>query len=184
MVARLKKVIAKKTNTETRREGIFNQQTGALQMGSLHARAHHRHPKAAGEAAPSCSCSQSKHWLPEGSERKKSVFWGWGAKHSIICQCVDPSTATHPPLCEGGAAIDSETENPTGKNGSKLQGDVERKTYGSMTQTYRAIYAEGGGVRAFFRGGLVRCGLVSAAVFTLDKSRSEVAYLLYGGSRT
>ena len=34
-----------------------------------------------------------------------------------------------------------------------MQGDLERKTYGTMTQTARALYAEsGGGFGAFFRG--------------------------------
>ena len=51
-----------------------------------------------------------------------------------------------------------------------MQGDMERKTYGSFSETSRALYADGG-VTAFYRGAAFRYGRMFIAVFLIDKLR-------------
>jgi hypothetical protein len=59
-----------------------------------------------------------------------------------------------------------------------MQGDIERKTYGTFSQTASKIMAESG-VQGFYRGAAFRYGRMVCAVFIMDYLKDEVAQLLY-----
>jgi hypothetical protein len=59
-----------------------------------------------------------------------------------------------------------------------MQGDIERKTYGTFTQTATKIYAESG-IPGFYRGAAFRYGRMVCAVFIMDYLKDEVAQFLY-----
>jgi len=58
-----------------------------------------------------------------------------------------------------------------------MQGDIERKTYGTFTQTAKKIGEEG--VTAFYRGATFRYGRMVCAVFMMDTLQSMVGPMLY-----
>jgi len=59
-----------------------------------------------------------------------------------------------------------------------MQGDIERLTYGSMTQTASKLWAESG-LPGFYRGATFRYGRMVCAVFIMDFLKEKVAYGLY-----
>ena len=59
-----------------------------------------------------------------------------------------------------------------------MQGDIERKTYGSFLQTAKAINAESG-FTGFYRGATFRYGRMVCAVFIMDMSREFFSRLMY-----
>ena len=59
-----------------------------------------------------------------------------------------------------------------------MQGDVERKRYGTMTQTARAIHSEYG-VGGFFNGWFWRTSRMICAVFIISESKRRLAPLVF-----
>jgi hypothetical protein len=59
-----------------------------------------------------------------------------------------------------------------------MQGDIERKTYGTFTQTAVKIMAESS-IPGFYRGAAFRYGRMVCAVFIMDYLKDEVAQVLY-----
>lgn len=59
-----------------------------------------------------------------------------------------------------------------------MQGDIERTTYGSFTQTAKMIYAESK-IPGFFRGATFRYGRMVIAVALMDTLKDAVGPLLY-----
>jgi hypothetical protein len=59
-----------------------------------------------------------------------------------------------------------------------MQGDIERKTYGTFTQTAVKIMAESS-IPGFYRGAAFRYGRMVCAVFIMDYLKDEVAQFLY-----
>mmetsp|Transcript_24474 Transcript_24474/g.35788 ORF Transcript_24474/g.35788 Transcript_24474/m.35788 type:complete len:190 (+) Transcript_24474:341-910(+) len=59
-----------------------------------------------------------------------------------------------------------------------MQGDIERKTYGSFTGTAKNIFAESS-IPGFYRGATFRYGRMVCAVFLLDTIQGIVGPLLY-----
>eukprot|EP00466_Bigelowiella_natans_P005045 jgi/Bigna1/36786/e_gw1.16.149.1 len=62
-----------------------------------------------------------------------------------------------------------------------MQGDVERKTFGTFTQTFKALHKEGG-ITAFYRGATFRYGRMVCAVFMLDKLRATLGPIMFPGA--
>ena len=60
-----------------------------------------------------------------------------------------------------------------------MQGDIERKTYGSFAQTCREIYSSGGGFRGFYRGLEFRFLRQVWQVWVLDLLRVKLSPLLF-----
>jgi len=61
-----------------------------------------------------------------------------------------------------------------------MQGDIERKTYGTFTESAKVIAKDG--VTAFYRGATFRYGRMVCAVFMMDVLQSAVGPLLYPGA--
>ena len=61
-----------------------------------------------------------------------------------------------------------------------MQGDVDRKRYGSIPETARALYAEGG-TGAFFRGYMPRATMIAAAFVILNEANAILAPVLFSG---
>lgn len=59
-----------------------------------------------------------------------------------------------------------------------MQGDIERKTYGSFSQTARSIFNESG-IPGFYRGATFRYGRMVCAVFIMDMSAEFFAKAMY-----
>ena len=59
-----------------------------------------------------------------------------------------------------------------------MQGDIERTTYGTLTQTARTIWNTSG-LGGFFRGVSFRYGRMASAVFIMDLMQEKVGMLLY-----
>mmetsp|Transcript_33143 Transcript_33143/g.79159 ORF Transcript_33143/g.79159 Transcript_33143/m.79159 type:complete len:268 (+) Transcript_33143:228-1031(+) len=59
-----------------------------------------------------------------------------------------------------------------------MQGDIERKTYGSFLDTAKKLHAESG-LTAFYRGATFRYGRMVCAVFMMDALQSAIGPLLY-----
>lgn len=59
-----------------------------------------------------------------------------------------------------------------------MQGDIERKTYGTLLDTGKKVWGESG-VRGFYRGATFRYGRMVCAVFMLDYLQGMVGPLLY-----
>ena len=59
-----------------------------------------------------------------------------------------------------------------------MQGDIERKTYGTFTQTASKIFAESN-IPGFYRGATFRYGRMVCAVFMMDLLKEKVGYFLY-----
>ncbi len=59
-----------------------------------------------------------------------------------------------------------------------MQGDIERKTYGSFLQTAKTVAAESG-FAGFYRGATFRYGRMVCAVFMMDTLQSMIGPLLY-----
>mmetsp|Transcript_5613 Transcript_5613/g.8633 ORF Transcript_5613/g.8633 Transcript_5613/m.8633 type:complete len:269 (+) Transcript_5613:100-906(+) len=59
-----------------------------------------------------------------------------------------------------------------------MQGDIERKTYGSFSQTAKKIYGESS-IPGFYRGATFRYGRMVCAVFIMDTLKEMVGPLLY-----
>ena len=62
-----------------------------------------------------------------------------------------------------------------------MQGDIERSTYGTFTQTAKSIYAESG-ITGFYRGATFRYGRMACAVFIMDLSAEFFAKAMYPGA--
>jgi hypothetical protein len=58
-----------------------------------------------------------------------------------------------------------------------MQGDIERKTYGTFTQAAKKISEDG--LTAFYRGATFRYGRMVCAVFMMDYLQAAVGPLLY-----
>lgn len=58
-----------------------------------------------------------------------------------------------------------------------MQGDIERKTFGTFTETAKKIGEDG--ITAFYRGATFRYGRMVCAVFMMDALQSAVGPLLY-----
>jgi len=58
-----------------------------------------------------------------------------------------------------------------------MQGDIERKTYGTFSETWKKIGEEG--VTAFYRGAAFRYGRMCCAVFMMDVLQAAVGPMLY-----
>lgn len=61
-----------------------------------------------------------------------------------------------------------------------MQGDIERKTFGTFTETAKKIGEEG--ITAFYRGATFRYGRMVCAVFMMDTLQGMVGPLLYPGA--
>jgi Mitochondrial carrier protein len=59
-----------------------------------------------------------------------------------------------------------------------MQGDIERTSYGTFSQTARLLYTESG-IPAFYRGATFRYGRMVCAVFIMDYLRETVAQVMY-----
>mmetsp|Transcript_3888 Transcript_3888/g.5548 ORF Transcript_3888/g.5548 Transcript_3888/m.5548 type:complete len:271 (+) Transcript_3888:91-903(+) len=59
-----------------------------------------------------------------------------------------------------------------------MQGDIERKTFGTFSQTFKKLYADAG-IYAFYRGATFRYGRMVCAVFMLDKLRAVLGPLMF-----
>lgn len=59
-----------------------------------------------------------------------------------------------------------------------MQGDIERTTYGTFTQTAGKIFAESS-IPGFYRGATFRYGRMVCAVFIMDLLKEQVGYFLY-----
>jgi len=59
-----------------------------------------------------------------------------------------------------------------------MQGDIERNTYGTFTQTASKIFAESN-IPGFYRGATFRYGRMVCAVFMMDLLKEKVGYFLY-----
>lgn len=62
-----------------------------------------------------------------------------------------------------------------------MQGDIERKVYGTFTHTGKAIMAESG-FTGFYRGATFRYGRMVCAVFIMDLLREKIGRLMYPGA--
>jgi len=61
-----------------------------------------------------------------------------------------------------------------------MQGDIERKTYGTFSETARKIGEDG--FTAFYRGATFRYGRMVCAVFMMDFLQAAVGPMLYPGA--
>jgi hypothetical protein len=59
-----------------------------------------------------------------------------------------------------------------------MQGDIERVTYGSLTQTASSLWKESG-IRGFYRGASFRYGRMVCAVFIMDYMKDVVGTFLF-----
>jgi hypothetical protein len=59
-----------------------------------------------------------------------------------------------------------------------MQGDIERSTYGTFSQTASLIYRENS-IFGFYRGATFRYGRMVCAVFIMDYLKDQVGYVLY-----
>jgi hypothetical protein len=59
-----------------------------------------------------------------------------------------------------------------------MQGDIERKTYGTFTQTASTIWGESG-LTGFYRGATFRYGRMVCAVFIMDYMKDYMGLLMY-----
>ncbi|KAL7574678.1 hypothetical protein ACA910_003021 [Epithemia clementina (nom. ined.)] len=59
-----------------------------------------------------------------------------------------------------------------------MQGDIERTTYGTLTQTARTLYGQFG-ITGFYRGSTFRYARQVCAVFIMDLMQEKVGRLLY-----
>ena len=59
-----------------------------------------------------------------------------------------------------------------------MQGDIERQTYGSFSQTAAKIWGDSG-LPGFYRGASFRYGRMCCAVFIMDYLKDKVSMLLY-----
>lgn len=59
-----------------------------------------------------------------------------------------------------------------------LQGDIERVTYGTFTETARKIWADSS-LPGFYRGATYRYGRMACAVFIMDFLKDKMGVLLY-----
>ena len=64
-----------------------------------------------------------------------------------------------------------------------MQGDIERQTYGTFTQTAGKIWAESS-LPGFYRGATFRYGRMVCAVFIMDFLKENVGQLLYPAAFT
>lgn len=59
-----------------------------------------------------------------------------------------------------------------------MQGDIERKTYGTFTHTAKAVYAESS-IPGFYRGATFRYGRMVCAVFIMDTLKEKISPILF-----
>ena len=59
-----------------------------------------------------------------------------------------------------------------------MQGDIERKMYGSFSETAKVLYGESG-IPGFYRGATFRYGRMVCAVFIMDTLKDMIGPLLY-----
>ena len=59
-----------------------------------------------------------------------------------------------------------------------MQGDIERKIYGTFTQTAGKIWADSS-IFGFYRGATFRYGRMCCAVFMMDLLKDVVGYAMY-----
>ncbi|CAK9032275.1 Calcium-dependent mitochondrial ATP-magnesium/phosphate carrier protein 1 (AtAPC1) (Mitochondrial ATP-Mg/Pi carrier protein 1) [Durusdinium trenchii] len=78
-----------------------------------------------------------------------------------------------------GAACSGILSHPFDTAKTCMQGDIERKTYGSFAQTCREIYSSGGGFRGFYRGLEFRFLRQVWQVWVLDLLRVKLSPLLF-----
>ena len=77
-----------------------------------------------------------------------------------------------------GAAVSGGLSHPFDTIKTCMQGDIERKTYGTLTQTARTILTERG-ITAFYSGFHWRYARQVGAIFLLDRFFSIVPPLVY-----
>lgn len=78
----------------------------------------------------------------------------------------------------GGGVIAATLSHPMDTIKTCMQGDIERKTYGSLSDTAKALYEEAG-ARRFFRGWAWRTGRMICAVFIMNECKVQLAPLLF-----
>jgi|TARA_B110000208_G_scaffold108962_1_gene134826 solute carrier family 25 carnitine/acylcarnitine transporter 20/29 len=62
---------------------------------------------------------------------------------------------------------------------SCMQGDIEGERYGTMTQTARALYAEEGSLRVFFRGYGTRATMICGCFWIFNEAKLQLGPYIY-----
>jgi hypothetical protein len=78
----------------------------------------------------------------------------------------------------GGGVIAATLSHPMDTCKTCMQGDNQRKTYGSLSETAATLYREAGPLR-FFRGWAWRTGRMICAVFIMNECKVQLAPLLF-----
>ena len=78
----------------------------------------------------------------------------------------------------GGAFISGIMSHPFDTVKTCMQGDIERRTFRGMAQTFAELLKQGGPT-AFYRGYLWRFARQVGAIFILDKVRSELTPIVF-----
>eukprot|EP00667_Euglena_gracilis_P016774 EG_transcript_17596 len=78
----------------------------------------------------------------------------------------------------GGGVIAATLSHPMDTCKTCMQGDIERKAYGSLSETAQALYKEAGAGR-FFRGWTWRTGRMICAVFIMNECKVQLAPLMF-----
>lgn len=82
-----------------------------------------------------------------------------------------------------GAAVGCYLTHPFDTVKTCMQGDIERETYGTFTNTAKKIYGDSG-LSGFYRGASYRYGRMVCAVFIMDTLKDLVGPLLYPAAFT
>lgn len=78
----------------------------------------------------------------------------------------------------GGGVIAATLSHPIDTIKTCMQGDIQRKEYGSLSETARTLFKESGPAR-FFRGWGWRTGRMICAVFIMNECKVQLAPLLF-----
>lgn len=78
----------------------------------------------------------------------------------------------------GGGVIAATLSHPMDTCKTCMQGDIERKAYGSLRETAQTLYAEAGAGR-FFRGWTWRTGRMICAVFIMNECKVQLAPIMF-----
>lgn len=81
-----------------------------------------------------------------------------------------------------GAGLSCLASQPFDTVKTNMQGDVERRRFTSMLQTFRALHASGG-LSSFYRGVEWRYGRMVIAIWILDKVRVDLGRIMYPASK-
>ena len=92
-------------------------------------------------------------------------------------QFPDKTTARIPSALIG-AAFAAYLTHPADTIKTCMQGDIERGSYGSFTETGSKIWASSG-IYGFYRGATFRYGRMVCAVFIMNATKDYVSQLLY-----